>query len=64
MKIIYSRSADETKKIGSKLSRSLKGTLVVGISGCLGAGKTVLVKGIAKGVGIDERKVASPTFVL
>jgi tRNA threonylcarbamoyladenosine biosynthesis protein TsaE len=38
--------------------------LVLGLEGPLGAGKTVFVKGLAQGLGIDPRTVASPTFVI
>jgi tRNA threonylcarbamoyladenosine biosynthesis protein TsaE len=39
--------------------------LVVGLIGPLGAGKTLLVRGIAQGLGVsDSRVVCSPTFVL
>jgi tRNA threonylcarbamoyladenosine biosynthesis protein TsaE len=34
------------------------------LSGDLGAGKTVFVKGLAQGLGINSRDVSSPTFVL
>jgi len=37
---------------------------VVGLVGPLGAGKTVFVKGLAEGLGIDPARVASPTFVV
>jgi tRNA threonylcarbamoyladenosine biosynthesis protein TsaE len=40
------------------------GGLVVSLRGDLGAGKTVFVKGLARGLGIDESWVSSPTFVL
>jgi len=37
---------------------------IVCLFGSLGAGKTVLVKGIAEGLGIKKREIISPTFVL
>ena len=39
-------------------------TTVVSMSGALGAGKTVLVKGIAHALGVDEEDVTSPSFTL
>jgi tRNA threonylcarbamoyl adenosine modification protein YjeE len=38
--------------------------LVVSLVGPLGAGKTVFVKGLAQGLGIDPAVVTSPTFVI
>jgi tRNA threonylcarbamoyladenosine biosynthesis protein TsaE len=38
--------------------------LVVALEGPLGAGKTVFVKGLAEGLGIDPSSVSSPTFVI
>lgn len=40
------------------------GPLVVALVGPLGAGKTEWVKGLAEGLGVDPRLVASPTFVI
>ena len=60
-----SKSPSETKKIGSGIGRLLRENDVVALEGDLGAGKTTMVKGIAKGLGIaSERDVVSPTFVL
>ena len=60
-----SNSPLETKKIGGQIGRLLRKRDVVALEGDLGAGKTTLVKGIAKGLGItNEREVVSPTFVL
>ena len=62
---LISHSAAETKKIGRILAKFLKAGDVVALEGGLGAGKTTLVKGIAKGLGVaSERAVSSPTFVL
>ena len=58
-------SAAETKKVGRALGLRLKPKDVVTLRGQLGSGKTTLVKGIAKGLGVrSEKEVASPTFVL
>lgn len=40
-----------------------KRAVVIGLEGELGAGKTVFVKGFAKGLGIKD-KITSPTFIL
>ena len=65
MKEFISHSPNETKNFGKKLGRSLKPGAVVALVGELGAGKTTLVKGIAEGLGVaDKKEVASPTFVL
>ncbi len=64
MKII-SNSIEETSAIGTRLAAGLKKGDVVALIGELGAGKTVLTKGIAKGLGVkDVRYVNSPTFVI
>lgn len=54
----------DTVALGERIGTALlPGDLLV-LSGPLGAGKTVLVRGIAEGVGVDPRLVRSPTFVL
>jgi tRNA threonylcarbamoyladenosine biosynthesis protein TsaE len=54
----------ETLAFGERLgTRVHPGDLIL-LSGELGAGKTVLVRGIATGMGIDPELVRSPTFVL
>jgi len=51
--------------IGTRLAAKLKKGDVVALIGPLGAGKTVLTKGIAKGLGVkDVQYVNSPTFVI
>lgn len=49
--------------LGELWGRDAKPGWVIAVSGDLGAGKTQLVKGIARGLGIQER-VHSPTFNL
>lgn len=54
----------DTVALGERVGTALQpGDLLV-LSGPLGAGKTVLVRGIAEGLGVDPRLVRSPTFVL
>ncbi len=59
-----STSVNQTLKIGKLLAQKLCGGEIILLSGSLGAGKTVLAKGIAQGLGIDRYNVVSPTFVL
>lgn len=59
-----STSVAQTLKIGRQLGRNLRGGEIILLSGSLGAGKTVLAKGIAQGLGINKDDVISPTFVL
>jgi len=58
------RSEDETRGLGRRIAALLQAGDVIGLHGELGAGKTVLVRGIAEGLAIAERKVRSPTFTL
>lgn len=64
MKItLKSKNSNETVEIGEKLGKLLKSGDIVLLSGDLGTGKTVLTKGIAKGMEIDDY-ITSPTFML
>jgi tRNA threonylcarbamoyladenosine biosynthesis protein TsaE len=58
-----SHSPAETESIGEAWGREAQSGLVIGLCGDLGAGKTQLVKGLARGLGITAR-VQSPTFAL
>jgi len=58
-----SHSAAETEALGAQWGREASAGLVIGLSGDLGAGKTQLTKGIARGLGVTER-ILSPTFAL
>lgn len=53
----------ETESLGEIWGREVRPGLVIGLTGDLGAGKTQLVKGIARGLGVTSR-VHSPTFTL
>jgi tRNA threonylcarbamoyladenosine biosynthesis protein TsaE len=64
MKKYISSGPDETKEIGARLGRLLEKGDVVALYGELGAGKTVMVKGIARACGIDERDVVSASFTI
>lgn len=64
-KEIITRSPEETMDLASAIARGLDGGALIALVGGLGAGKTVFVKGIAKGLGIAEYEyVNSPTFVI
>ncbi|MGB7746930.1 MAG: tRNA (adenosine(37)-N6)-threonylcarbamoyltransferase complex ATPase subunit type 1 TsaE [Verrucomicrobiia bacterium] len=63
MAAFISHSPAETESLGECWGRAAQSGLVIGLSGDLGAGKTQLVKGIARGLGIPAR-VHSPTFTL
>ena len=58
-----SHSPAETLALGESWGREARSGLVIGLSGELGAGKTQLVKGLARGLQISAR-VHSPTFTL
>ncbi len=62
MKII-TNNEKETIELGEFLAKKCKGGEVFALSGDLGSGKTVLAKGMAKGLGV-KAYVTSPTFVL
>ena len=57
------KNTNETLKLGEIIGKSLNPGSIIALVGDLGAGKTVLVKGIAKGLGVDEEP-NSPTFVI
>lgn len=61
---ITSRSAGETDRLGQALGRTLRGGEFLALIGTLGAGKTMLVRGIARGLNASPLSVSSPTFVL
>ncbi|MGH7908216.1 MAG: tRNA (adenosine(37)-N6)-threonylcarbamoyltransferase complex ATPase subunit type 1 TsaE [Thermodesulfobacteriota bacterium] len=60
---LHATKEEDTIKVGEALGRSLKPGDVLALKGELGAGKTVLVKGIAKGLDVNGEP-NSPTFVI
>ena len=63
--IFETASEEETIAAGERLAQELPARCVVLLIGNLGAGKTTLAKGIAKGIGAAEPdEVSSPTFTL
>ena len=56
-------SAEETRALGEKLSKRLQPGDVVVLEGELGAGKSELARGIARGLGVKET-VTSPSFTI
>lgn len=60
---ILSHSEEETRQVGYRLGKLCKPGMVISLRGSLGAGKTVLAKGLAQALGITEQ-IVSPTFTL
>jgi tRNA threonylcarbamoyladenosine biosynthesis protein TsaE len=59
------RGPEETLGLGRRLGELLSGGEFIALMGELGSGKTVLAKGIARGLGVvNEDEVTSPSFVL
>ncbi|HYG62527.1 MAG TPA: tRNA (adenosine(37)-N6)-threonylcarbamoyltransferase complex ATPase subunit type 1 TsaE [Thermoanaerobaculia bacterium] len=59
-----SRNEEETLDLGVALAGELAPDGILLLSGDLGSGKTVLARGVARGLGIGPREVQSPTFTL
>ena len=63
MATFISHSPEETAALGEEWGRVAVMGLVIGVTGDLGAGKTQLAKGLARGLEVPGR-VHSPTFTL
>ena len=61
---VISNSPEETFELGEKIGASLAGGEVILLSGGLGAGKTLLTKGILDALDFDIDEVTSPSFTL
>jgi tRNA threonylcarbamoyladenosine biosynthesis protein TsaE len=60
---VRTRSPRETRDLGERIGRSVAPGTVIAFRGGLGAGKTTLAKGIARGLGVED-EVTSPTYTL
>ena len=63
MATFISHNPAQTERLGEQWGRAAERGLVIGLSGDLGSGKTQLVKGLARGLGVAAC-VHSPTFTL
>lgn len=61
---VVTDSPAQTEAVGRALGAALRHGDLLALDGDLGAGKTVLVRGLAAGAGADPAAVRSPTFVL
>jgi tRNA threonylcarbamoyladenosine biosynthesis protein TsaE len=61
---ITSHTPQETEQLGSLVGSMLAKGDIIALSGELGTGKTTLVRGMARGIGLKEGEVASPSFTL
>jgi tRNA threonylcarbamoyladenosine biosynthesis protein TsaE len=61
---LVSQSVEETLALGERIGRAALPGDVVALFGGLGAGKTVLAKGVLRGLGGDPDDATSPTFTL
>ncbi|MBI4532269.1 MAG: tRNA (adenosine(37)-N6)-threonylcarbamoyltransferase complex ATPase subunit type 1 TsaE [Candidatus Latescibacteria bacterium] len=61
---LITSSPEETSSFGERFATSLYPGDVVGLTGGLGAGKTCLIQGMCRGLGVEEDDAMSPTFTL
>jgi len=60
---LFSNSPEETEALGARIAAYLHPGSVLAFRGDLGAGKTCMVKGIARGLGVEDT-VTSPTYTI
>ncbi len=59
---IISNSPEKTAEIGYIIGKTLSKNCVISLNGDMGAGKTTLIKGIAKSIGLNPDDILSPYF--
>lgn len=62
--IIETANEKETEAFGEKLGKDARGGQVFCLSGDLGVGKTVFTRGFARGLGVTDKYITSPTFTI
>ncbi len=63
MKVLISKNEDESRRIAFDLGKNAKPGEVYSVTGTLGAGKTLMAKEFARGLGITD-DITSPTFTI
>jgi tRNA threonylcarbamoyladenosine biosynthesis protein TsaE len=62
--VFLSESPAATSALGKKIGKHLAAGTIIALVGELGCGKTLLTRSICAGLGVPQRQVNSPTFVL
>lgn len=57
-------SAAETERIAEEFAAKISPDATIALFGGMGMGKTAFVRGLARGLGLDENSVSSPTFAI
>jgi tRNA threonylcarbamoyladenosine biosynthesis protein TsaE len=63
VELVESHSAAETEALGARVADRLQPGDVVVVSGEVGAGKTTLIRGACRALGVEE-PITSPTFTI
>lgn len=65
MTSLLSHTFEQTLDLGIKIGQAISDPFAIALTGDLGAGKTTLVQGLARGLGVSkEYYITSPTFTL